>query len=313
MKTTLKILGSIVALIILFVAGFLTYVNFKSPKSYSVPISDLTVEITPERVANGQRMASMLCIQCHANDQNQLTGKLMKDVPAEFGQVYSKNITTHPDLGIGKWTDGEIYVMLRTGIKPDGTTGLFMPKFPLMADEDVKDIIAWLRSEDYSLAPVADEAPATQASLLGKFLRDFVFKPTPMPSAPIYRPDTNNLVALGEYVVNKQIACFACHSKDFKTMNELEPTKSEGYCGGGNPMLNMKGEVVYSTNITFDETGIANYTEDEFSQAVKYGKKKNGEMLRYPMVPHTQLTDTEVKAIYAYLKTIPKLKTASLK
>ena len=96
-------------------------------------------------------------------------------------------------------------------------------------------------------------------------------------------------------------------------MNELEPTKSEGYCGGGNPMLNMKGEVVYSTNITFDETGIANYTEDEFLQAVKYGKKKNGEMLRYPMVPHTQLTDTEVKAIYAYLKTIPKLKTASLK
>lgn len=313
MKTTLKVLGALLALVILFVAGFLAYVNFKSPKSYTVPVSNLTVEVTPERVANGQRMASMLCIQCHANDQNQLTGKLMKDVPAEFGQVYSKNITAHPDFGIGKWTDGEIYTMLRTGIKPDGTTGLFMPKFPLMADEDVKDIIAWLRSEDYSLAPVADEAPATQASLLGKFLRDFVFKPTPMPSAPIARPDTNNLVALGEYVVNKQIACFACHSKDFKTMNELEPTKSEGYCGGGNPMLNMQGEVVYSTNITFDETGIANYTEDEFVQAVKYGKKKNGEMVRYPMVPHTQLTDTEVKGIYAYLKTIPKLKTPSVK
>lgn len=136
--------------------------------------------------------------------------------------------------------------------------------------------------------------------LLRKVLRDFTFKP--IPCSLIASFDTNNLVALDEYIVNKQFACFACHSKDFKTMNELEPTKSEGYCGGGNPMLNMKGEVVYSTNITFDETGIANYTDDEFLQAVKYGKKNNGEMVRYPMAPHTQLTDTEVKAIYAYLK-----------
>lgn len=308
MKKLLKVLGVILAIVIVVVIGFLSYINFKEPAAFSVPTVELKVEVTPERVANGQKMASMLCIQCHSNENNQLTGKLMKDVPKEFGDIYSKNITQHPEKGIGNWTDGQLYVMLRTGIKPNGKTGLFMPKFPLMADEDVKDIIAWLRSDAYALKPTEEEAQESQPSLLGKFLRDFVFKPTPIPTQEISRPDTTNLVAVGEYVVNKKIACYACHSKDFKTINELDPTKSEGYCGGGNPMLNLEGQVVLSSNITFDESGIGTYSEDDFIQAVKYGKKKNGEQVRYPMIPHTQLSDTEVKGIYAYLKTIPKLK-----
>lgn len=309
MKRILKISALVLGVLVLAVVGFAAYINFKAAPVYEVPVKDLTVELTPERIANGQRMASMLCIQCHANEQNQLTGKHMKDVPAEFGTVYSKNITQHPESGIGKWTDGQLYVMLRTGIKPNGQTGLFMPKFPLMADEDIKDIIAWLRSETYCVKPVADEAPSTVPSLLSKVLMNYVFKPTPMPEGLVARPDTNNLVALGEYVVNRQIACYACHSKDFKTINELEPTQSEGYCGGGNPMLNLSGETVVSSNITFHESGIGSYSEEEFIQVVKHGRKKNGEQVRYPMVPHSQLTDNEVRAVYAYLKTIPQLPT----
>lgn len=308
MKKLLKIVGVTIGLLLLTLVSILAYINFKSPSVYEVPTKEILVEVSPERVANGQKIASMLCIQCHSNDNNQLTGKLMKDVPKEFGDICSKNITQHPEQGIGKWTDGQLYVMLRTGIKPNGQTGLFMPKFPLMADEDIKDIIAWLRSDASCLKPVEEEAPASQPSLLGKFLRDFVFKPTPMPTQEISRPDSSNLVAVGEYVVNRKIACYACHSKDFKTINELEPTKSEGYCGGGNPMLNLQGEVVVSSNITFDKNGIGGYTEEEFIQAVKYGKKKNGEQVRYPMIPHTQLSDNEVKGVFAYLKTIPQLK-----
>lgn len=299
-------LGSLILLIV----AFATYINFKSFPVYEVPAVSMKVDVTPERVANGQRIASMLCIQCHSNDQNRLAGKWMKDVPAEFGTICSKNITQDPELGIGEWTDGQLYVMLRTGIKPDGTCGMFMPKFPLMAEEDVKDIIAWLRSDSYAVQPTEEEAAPSQPSLLSKMLMNFVFKPTPIPATPVALPDTNNLVALGEYVVNRQIACYACHSKDFKTVNELEPTKSEGFCGGGNPMLNMQGETVISSNITFDESGIGTYTEAEFIQAVKYGRKKDGSLVRYPMIPHTQLTDTEVRGIYAYLKTIPKLKSS---
>lgn len=309
MKKFFKITGIVLGCIVLFIAAFATYVNFKSFPVYEVPKVELKVDVTPQRIANGQRIASMLCIQCHADENNKLTGKILKDAPAEFGMICSKNITSHPETGIGKWSDGDLYVMIRTGLKPDGSLNALMPKFPLMADEDVKDLIAWLRSDSYGLQPNEEEAPASDLSLLSKMLMNFVFKPTQMPSSPVARPDTSNLVALGEYVVNRQIACYACHSADFKTINEMEPVKSGGYLGGGNPMLNMQGETVYSTNITFDETGIASYTEEEFIRAVKEGKKRNGQMVRYPMIPHAQLTDTEVKGIYAYLQTVPKIKS----
>ena len=57
------------------------------------------------------------------------------------------------------------------------------------------------------------------------------------------------------------------------------------------------------------ETCIAKYTEEDFIKAVRFGKKLDGSMVKYPMVPHTTLADLEVKGIYAYLKTIPLIKT----
>ena len=57
-----------------------------------------------------------------------------------------------------------------------------------------------------------------------------------------------------------------------------------------------------------EETGIGTWTEESFVKAVKTGVLSNGQpALRLPMQPYMNLTDTEVRAIYAYLKTIPKL------
>ena len=253
----------------------------------------------------------MLCVECHSNKEGILTGKYLTDVPKEFGELYSRNITRDPEAGIGSWTDGELYYLLRTGVKKDGQyTPPYMVKFPLASDEDVKSIIAFLRSDNYCVRPSKEEPPAPKPSLLVKFLTHVVpaFKPLPLPEKEIPLPDTNNVVEHGKYLVIGMYGCYACHSKDFKTMNVLEPEKSEGYCGGGNPLLDKEGNVIPSSNLTFDETGIAKYTEDEFIQAVKYGKKRNGGLVRYPMFPHIQLSDREVKAIFSYLKTVPKIK-----
>ncbi|MBP6302966.1 MAG: cytochrome c [Bacteroidia bacterium] len=307
MKKVLKWIGIIALLFVVIITLGALYIGLSDIPTYAPVTSDFKADITPERVMNGQRIASMLCVQCHAGEDGKLTGKLIKDIPAEFGKVYSKNITHHHEAGIGKWTDGELYVLLRTGLKPDGKyLPPYMPKFPLVADEDLKDIIAWLRSDGDMLQAAENEAPDSEPSFVTKLLCRVAFKPLPMPEQEIKRPDTNDLVALGKYIVDGQIACFACHSKDFKTMNVLEPTKSEGYCGGGNPLLNLSGEIVPSSNITMDkETGIGNYTEEQFINAVKYNKKTDGTLLRYPMVPHSALTDHEVRAIFAYLKTVP--------
>jgi mono/diheme cytochrome c family protein len=105
--------------------------------------------------------------------------------------------------------------------------------------------------------------------------------------------------------------CFACHSESFKTMNILEPEKSGGYFGGGNEMADASGAKLHTPNITPDaETGIGKWTEDEFVKAVRGGVRKDGTVLRYPMPVFTDLTEAEVRAAYAYLKTVPPLKHA---
>ncbi|RYG43691.1 MAG: hypothetical protein EOO01_20880 [Chitinophagaceae bacterium] len=74
-------------------------------------------------------------------------------------------------------------------------------------------------------------------------------------------------------------------------------------------MIGLEGKKLKSLNITMDETGIGGWSEDDFVKAVKYGIiPGNKPALRPPMQPYSALTDSEVKAIYAYLKTVPKIK-----
>lgn len=307
MKKTLKIFGIILGLILLFVIGFAAYIQIDGIPKYPVQKIDLQVTLTPERIAQGQKIASMECIACHAGDDGKLTGKLLNELPPEFGTIYSRNITSDPDVGIADWTDGELLYLLRTGIKRDGQyIPPYMSKFHLASDEDMYSVIAWLRSD--KIIPSNIEPPESEPSFLTKMLSHFAFKPLPYPEKPINQPDTNNAVEHGKYLANAIYNCYPCHSADFKTMNDLEPEKSGGFYGGGNKMPGVNGEIITTSNLTFDETGIAAYSEEEFVQAVKYNKKRDGTVLRYPMFPHNQLTDKEAEAIYAYLKTVPNIK-----
>ncbi len=309
MKKLLKIIGILLGLVLLVVIGFVSYIQIDGIPKYEPGNVTMTIELTPERIARGQKIANAMCIECHANDDGILTGKQLLDAPAEFGIIYSRNITHDKEIGIGNWTDGELYYLLRTGIRKDGQyIPPYMVKYPLAADEDVKSIIAWLRSDAHALQPSTEEAPPSEPSFLTKFLSHVAFKPYALPTKEITYPDTSDKVALGKYLSTAVFACFACHSADFKTMNELEPEKSVGFFGGGNKLLNKKREVIHSANITMDETGIGAYSEDDFVAALKTGKKKDGTQLRYPMIPYAILTDDEAKAIYAYLQTVPKIK-----
>jgi mono/diheme cytochrome c family protein len=311
MKTVLKVFLVLIGILVLAVGGMAAYISFSGIPTYDPPPKiDLNVEPVPSRVEQGRRIANMVCVACHLDPKtNRLTGKKMLDMPKEFGVAYSANITQHPEKGIGKWTDGELYTLFRTGLKPDGSyTPPWMVKFPLMADEDVYSIIAFLRSDAPILTATETTPPPSEPSFLMKFLSRVAFKPLPMPSAPIALPDTNNPVAVGKYLALGVFDCYGCHSINFEKTNPLDPEKSGGFFGGGNPMLNMEGELITSPNITPDkETGIGNWSEADFIQAVKYGKKPDGKAIRYPMVPYAELSRKELSAIFAYLKTVPPL------
>ena len=67
--------------------------------------------------------------------------------------------------------------------------------------------------------------------------------------------------------------------------------------------------VSFSANLTPDETGIGNWTEEQFIFSLREGKLKGlpGSRSLLPPMPwesFAQMTDGELKAIYAYLKSI---------
>ncbi len=313
MKKFVSILGWVLLIIIIVLGIGATYIHFTGIPTYDHPqIPDVKVEITPQKVEKGQKIASMLCMHCHSNNDNRMTGRKLTDLPSEFGDIYSMNITSDEEKGIGKWTDGEVIYFLRTGLRKNGTySPPYMPKFPLLSDDDMQSIVAWLRSEEHAVKATREEPPISDPSFLVKLLSQVAFSPLPYPDKVIENPDTTNQLVWGKYLSNKLYGCFQCHCADFKTNNDLEPEKSAGFYGGGNTLINLMGSEIKSLNITSDtETGIGSWTEEDFLTALKTGKRKNGEQLRYPMLPYTRLTDGELKAIYAYLRTVPAIKNA---
>ncbi len=310
MKKFLKYLLIIIGIIVVIgIAGF-SFIEIRGIPSYEVKKIDYKVDVTPERVERGKKLALLLCANCHKdNATGKLTGRLMGEAPAEFGKIYSQNITQDKQYGIGTWTDGELLYLLRTGIKRDGKYAPpYMAKLPHMADEDINSVIAFLHSDDPLVAANATPDQPCDPAFLTKFLCLVAFKPFPMPEGKIAMPDTNNAKELGKYLVFN-LDCYACHSADYKTNDYLNPEKSVGYLGGGNKPLNEQGKVVVTQNLTPDEeTGIGKWTEDRFVNAVKNGMMEGQPALRYPMIPFIYLTDREAKSIYAYLRTVPALK-----
>jgi mono/diheme cytochrome c family protein len=109
-------------------------------------------------------------------------------------------------------------------------------------------------------------------------------------------PQSFNLIQHGRYLVTLG-DCTACHA---------DPTRSDSPFGGGRPVATPFGTVV-APNITPDrETGIGDWTAQQFDDAVRRGRMPNGKRL-YPAMPFpyfARMSLTDVDAIWAYLNTV---------
>ncbi len=218
------------------------------------------------------------------------------------GVVYARNITPDPETGIGTWTDDEILRAITQGINKNGDT-LFplMPYYSYnrMAKEDLLSIIAFIKT----LKPIKNKVPE----------RQLLIPPSLFYSAAILQPSIDNntkpplsdLVKHGEYLTT--IAdCAACHSPQ----TPQGPDMSKMFAGGFT--FNAKTFVVNSANITPDSaTGIGTWTEDQFlTKFRQYRKEENynfdpgKENTIMPVSLIAGMTDYDLKAIYAYLRTV---------
>ncbi len=308
MKTTLKIIKYIILSVLSIVVILVGYIWISPIPSYENKAPQLTVSVDSAHVAEGARIASMLCVTCHLSEDGKLGGGRVVDAN-EFGEIYAPNITNHPKNGITHYTDGELAYLIRTGIRKDGRYAPpYMPKLPHLSDDDMNSIIAFLRSDHPLVQASENKQPDSKPNFLTKFLVRVAFHPFPYPEKPIAPPDQNNKIEFGKYIALAKFECFSCHSENFKSNDYLNPEKSIGFFGGGNPFKQTDGSVIYSANLTMDETGLGKWTEADFIKAVKSGIRPNGQATtRKPMIPYAGMTDEEASAVWAYLSSLPKI------
>jgi len=104
------------------------------------------------------------------------------------------------------------------------------------------------------------------------------------------------LIQRGRYLVTLA-DCTACHS---------DPTRPDSPFGGGHPVPTPFGTLL-APNITPDpQTGIGNWSAQQFDDAVRRGRMPDGRRL-YPAMPFpyfARMSGADVRAIYAYLNTV---------
>ncbi|MGF1626267.1 MAG: c-type cytochrome, partial [Alphaproteobacteria bacterium] len=207
----------------------------------------------------------------------------------------SANITPDVETGIGGWTDAELVVGIREGLRPDGS--LIGPPMPFevyhgLSDSDVAAIIAYLRS----LEPVDNAVPRS----------DY-----PFPLPPAYGPplgsvpdvDRSDQVAYGEYLAGPMGHCISCHS----TPGETGAPDVVNALGAGG--LNFHGPWGVSVAPNITPTGIGHYSDAELKTIIVTGVRPDGSHVMPPMPIsyYARMTDADVDAIVAYLRTLPPL------
>ena len=151
------------------------------------------------------------------------------------------------------------------------------------------------------------------------------------PSQPLTQKE---MIARGKYLVNA-IGCHDCHSPKVMGPNGPKVDESRPLSGhpAGNPLPPVNKEalkhwilfnpeltafvgpwgVSYAANLTSDATGIGTWTEKQFLTAIRKGRYKGLESNRMLLPPmpwdmYGKLNDTDLKSIFAYLKTTKPIK-----
>jgi hypothetical protein len=141
----------------------------------------------------------------------------------------------------------------------------------------------------------------------------------------------DSIVKRGEYLVTI-MGCNDCHSPKIWTPQGPQIDSSRMLSGHPSNMAVAEGDPKtlkdwvsfnhsmtvsygpwgnsFAANLTSDETGIGNWTEEQFFKAIREGKYKGMDNTR-PLLPpmpwptYAKASDEDLKAIFAYLKSTP--------
>ncbi len=320
-----KILLVILCVIVLVVVVGAIYIQTTWDKKYDWPAPALKVSTDSSVIAHGSYLVNgpAHCRSCHisgfadmiASDEGKdvdLKGGL-RFVLGPLGKIYTRNLTPDKETGLGRYTDEQVFRMMRHGIRPDGTASMpvLMP-FWNMADEDLVAVVSYLRT----LQPIKNSVPDNEWTFMGKAVRSLTptFKPIEKPEPPALAPPMAPTVERGKYLTHYVTNCVGCHTKrDLMTYQATGPEFAGGFEFEPDAEFNNYVKVdpglwLRTPNITPDPGGVlAKFpTAESFVKRFRQGRLVPTSPMDWG--PFSRMSDEDITAIWMYLNSLPPVK-----
>jgi len=286
------ILGGLIGLVLIAAVILYTIGGGRINKTYAIAAESIAVPTDQASIERGRHLATAIgkCTDCHGGN---LGGAVFLDVesPPLFRAV-APNLTRGQGGVGGQLSDADFARAIRHGVGPGGKPLVVMPSddFYTMSDADVGALIAYIRS----LPPVDSQLPPTEIRPLGQIL--FAARQLPPFSAEVIdhsqvgkaAPPAGITPEYGRYLAMNG-GCTGCHGP--------------GLSGGAIP--GVPPDFPKAQNIT--PAGIGSWSEGDFFRALREGKRPDGSAINpfMPWMATRQMTDNEIKALLAYLRTVP--------
>jgi mono/diheme cytochrome c family protein len=237
------------------------------------------------------------CISCHLRDAGEpLAGGLGLKTP--FGVIYTPNITSDEQTGVGNWTSDQFYRAMHDGID-DGGKNLYpafpYPWFRLVSREDDDAILAFLKTTPaVKYTPPKNKLPFPlnfRSTVKGwnlLYLNAHDFQTDPSQSSEWNR---------GAYLVNGLGHCGGCHTP--KNALGADKSKQKFY---GATLENWVAPDLTAN----DRTGIGAWSIDDVAEFLRNGRNAHagaGSAMADVITNSTSLmSDVDRHAIAVYLK-----------
>lgn len=312
MKKVWKVLKWVGIVLVSLIVIFVILVYAKKDKTFDAPYPDIKASSDSTVIARGKYLVTgpAHCAHCHG-DPTQLSkveaGEVVPliggfEFKLPIGIIRAANITPDKETGIGNLTDAELARTLRHAVGSDGrAVPDFMP-FQNVSDDDLTAIISYLRT----IEPVKNKVEKYDFNFMGNAVKAFLLEPMKGDGTPPKSVVSDTTIEYGKYLARSVANCRGCHTpRDMMTGAYI----GEDFSGGDAGIEGTTGKTMYyPPNITTDKetSKIANWTEEEFLARFRKGRVIPDSPM--PWGPFSRMTDTEIKALYRYLKTVKPVK-----
>ncbi len=240
------------------------------------------------------------CASCHDDPRTKAPFAGGRSIETPFGNVLAANITPDRETGIGGWSDDEFVNSIRRGRSPHGKLLYPAMPYPHYANITKEDALA-IRAYLNSVQPVhnqvtSDQLPFPLNMRIGMAAWNALFF-----QRDAFRPDLSQSAEWnrGAYLVQGLAHCGACHTrKDIFGADERSADLQGGEVQGW-----------FAPNITGDPSkGLGRWSVEDIVDYLKSGHNAaagaTGPMAEEIGFSSTNMTDSDLKAIATYLKSL---------